>query len=87
MGHPLIASARVKLQGLEIQEVPDLKYIGSVVQNNVVSGREMKKWVQAGWDRKSKLSGVLCDRRLPARIVWTCPGMESYTVRGMLRMT
>ena len=30
--------------------------------------REAKKRVQAGWNGWRKVSGVICDRRLPARI-------------------
>ena len=30
--------------------------------------REVKKRVQAGWNRWRRVSGVICDRRLPARV-------------------
>ena len=30
--------------------------------------REVKKRVQAGWNGWRKVSGVICDRRLPARV-------------------
>ena len=30
--------------------------------------REVKKRVQAGWNGWKKVSGVICDRRLPARV-------------------
>ena len=30
--------------------------------------REVKKSVQAGWSRWRSVSGVICDRRLPARV-------------------
>ena len=30
--------------------------------------REVKKRVQAGWNRWRKVSGVICDRRLPAKV-------------------
>ena len=31
-------------------------------------GREVKKRVQAGWNRWGRVSGVICDKRLPARV-------------------
>ena len=41
-------------------------YLGSTVQE---SGGERKvKRVQAGWNGRRRVSGVICDRRLPARV-------------------
>ena len=31
-------------------------------------GRELKKRVQAGWNGWRRMSGVICDRRVPARV-------------------
>ncbi|XP_061686368.1 uncharacterized protein LOC133506339 [Syngnathoides biaculeatus] len=47
---------RAKLQEEEIAKVDDFKY-----------GKEVKKWVQAGCN-SWKVSGVLCDRRVSARM-------------------
>ena len=46
----------------------DFKYLGSTVQSNGESGREVKKRVQAGWNGWRRMSGVICDRRVPARV-------------------
>ena len=46
----------------------DFKYLGSTVQSNGECGREVKKCVQAGWNGWRRMSGVICDRRVPARV-------------------
>ena len=49
-------------------KVEDFKYLGSTVQSNGECGREVKKRVQAGWNGWRRISGVICDRRVPARV-------------------
>ena len=58
----------VKMQGEDVAEVEDFKYLGSTVQSNGECGREVKKRVQAGWNGWRRMSGVICDRRVPARV-------------------
>ena len=61
-------SGTVKMQGEEVTKVDDFKYLGSTVQSNGECGREVKKRVQAGWNGWRRMSGVICDRRVPARL-------------------
>ena len=61
-------SGTVKMQGEEATKVDDFKYLGSTVQSNGECGREVKKRVQAGWNGWRRMSGVICDRRVPARV-------------------
>ncbi|KAK3548755.1 hypothetical protein QTP70_020328 [Hemibagrus guttatus] len=61
-------SGIVRLQGEEVQKVQEFKYLGSTVQSNGECGKEVKKRVQAGWNGWRKVSGVLCDRKISARI-------------------
>ena len=61
-------SGTVKMQGEEVTKVDDFKYLGSTVQSNGECGREVKKRVQAGWNGWRRMSGVICDRRVPARV-------------------
>ncbi|KAK3520398.1 hypothetical protein QTP70_024152, partial [Hemibagrus guttatus] len=61
-------SGTVRLQGEEVKKVQEFKYLGSTVQNNGESGKEVKKRVQAGWNGWRKVSGVLCDQKISARI-------------------
>ena len=58
----------MKMQGEEVAKVEDFKYLGSTVQSNGECGREVKKRVQAGWNGWRRMSGVICDRRVPARV-------------------
>ncbi|KAK3507750.1 hypothetical protein QTP70_035081, partial [Hemibagrus guttatus] len=43
-------SGTVRLQGEEVKKVQEFKYLGSTVQSNGESGKEVKKRVQAGWN-------------------------------------
>ncbi|KAK3506303.1 hypothetical protein QTP70_017471, partial [Hemibagrus guttatus] len=61
-------SGKVRLQGEEVKKVQECKYLGSTVQSNGECGKEVKKRVQAGWNGWRKVSGVLCDRKISARI-------------------
>ncbi len=61
-------SRTVQLQGADVMKVDEFKYLGSVVQSNGECGREVKKRVQAGWSGWRRVSGVICDRRIPARV-------------------
>ncbi|KAK3552749.1 hypothetical protein QTP86_022155 [Hemibagrus guttatus] len=59
---------RKRLQGEEVKKVQEFKYLGSTVQSNGECGKEVKKRVQAGWNGWRKVSGVLCERKISARI-------------------
>ncbi|KAK3525956.1 hypothetical protein QTP70_011401 [Hemibagrus guttatus] len=61
-------SGTVRLQGEEVKKVLEFKYLGSTVQSNGECGKEVKKRVQAGWKGWRKVSGVLCDQKISARI-------------------
>ena len=58
----------VKMQGEEFAKVEDFKYLGSTVQSNGEYGREVKKRVDAGWNGWRRIPGVMCDRRVSARV-------------------
>ena len=44
------------------------KYLGSTVQESGSCEKDVKRRVQAGWNKWRKVSGVICDRMLPARV-------------------
>ena len=58
----------VKMEDTKVPSVKEFKYLGSTVQENGSCEREIKKRVQAGWNGWKKISGVTCDRILPARV-------------------
>ena len=58
----------VKMEDAKVPRVKEFKYLGSTVQESGSCEREIKKRVQAGWNGWRKVLGVICDRRLPARV-------------------
>ena len=58
----------VKMEDTKVPRVKEFKYLGSMVQKSGSCEREVKRRVQAGWNRWRKVSGAICDRRLSARV-------------------
>ena len=58
----------VKMEDTKVPRVKEFKYLGSMVQESGGCEREVKKRVQAGWNGWRRVSGVICNRRLPARV-------------------
>ena len=58
----------VKMEDTKVPRVKEFKYLGSTVQESGSCEREVKKKVQAGWNGWRRVSGVICDRRLLARV-------------------
>ena len=58
----------VKMEDAKVPRVKEFKYLGPTVQESGGCEREVKKRLQAGWNGWRRVSGVICDRRLPARV-------------------
>ena len=58
----------VKMEDTKVPRVKKFKYLGSTVQESGSCEREVKKKVQAGWNGRRKVSGVICNRKLLARV-------------------
>ena len=58
----------VKTEDTKVLRVKEFKYLGSTVQESGSCEREVKRKVQAGWNGWKKVSGVIYDKRLPARV-------------------
>ena len=57
-----------KLREVELTKVTELKYLGSTVQRNENHGWEMKKRVIAVWNGWRKVTAVICDRLVSAKV-------------------
>ena len=58
----------IKIDENELPEVEDFKYLGPIIDQNGSSENEVKKRIQAGWNNWRKMTGILCDRRVPIKI-------------------
>ena len=58
----------MKLRGVDVPEVEDFKYLGSTLQSNGDCGQEIRKRIQSGWNGWRKMTGLLCDRHVSARL-------------------
>ena len=58
----------VKMEDTKVPRVKEFKYLRSTVQESGSCEREVKKGMQAGWNGWRRVSGVICDRRLLARV-------------------
>ena len=58
----------VKMEDTKVPRVKEFKYLGSTVQESGSFEREVKKRVLAGWNGWRKVSGVICNKRLSARV-------------------
>lgn len=58
----------VKMQGEKLNRVEEFKYLGSTVQSDGGAEREVEKRIQAGWGAWKKITGVMCDKRVPPKL-------------------
>ena len=58
----------VRLDGEDLKRVESFKYLGSVVDATADTGKEVNYRIQCGWNNWRKVSGVICDRRVPVKL-------------------
>ena len=56
------------MEDTKVPRVKELTYLGSTVQESGGYEREVKKRLQAGWNGWGRVSEVISNRRLPARV-------------------
>ena len=58
----------LNLQGEKVKKAKNFKYLRSTVSNDGRCEEKVRRRIQAGWMSWRKLSGVLCDRKLSAKV-------------------
>ena len=61
-------STSVELQGAEVAKVEEFKYLGTTIQSSGGCSKEVKKRIQAGWNSWRSVTGVICDRKVSAKM-------------------
>ena len=59
---------QVHMEGSQLKRVEDFKYLGSTVQMDGGMEKEVAKRIQAGWGAWRKVTGIMCDRKVPAAV-------------------
>ena len=58
----------LKLQGEKVKRAKNFKYLGSTVSSDGRCDKEVRRRILSGWMSWNKVPGVLCDRKLSARV-------------------
>ena len=61
----------VKVGDHIIHQVTRFKYLGSIVQNDGEIEADVNYHIQAGWLKWRRVSGVLCDKKVPLKLKGT----------------
>ena len=64
----LCTNDETEWETIKIQEDEILSDLGSTVQEDGGSDRNTEKRIQSGWYSRRKITGVLCDKRVPEKI-------------------
>ena len=56
------------MQSDQLPLVTEFKYVGSTLQSDGGTSTEITKRTQCGWNNWRKMSGVLCDKRVPQHV-------------------
>ena len=58
----------VNMEDTKVPRAKEFKYLESTVQESGSCKRELKRRILARWNGWRRVSRVICDRRLPARV-------------------
>ena len=62
----------MEIEGVKVQECEAFRYLGSIIQKNVVIGEDVDHMIKNSWRKWRMMLGVLCDRRMPVRLKGKC---------------
>ena len=60
--------ATKQIGGRDLKRVIRFKYLGSVTQASGKVEKEINHRIQSGWNNWRKITGVVCDKRVPIRL-------------------
>ena len=58
----------VKMQGQKLKKVQEFKYLGSTIQRDRGSNKEIANRIQAKWNAWLRITGILCDRKVQDKL-------------------
>ena len=64
----LVENENLQLQGIQLNKVDCFKYLGVTMSVTGNTEQDIRAKVQAGWSNWRKVSGVLCDKRVPNKL-------------------
>ena len=74
----------VNMQSAQLPQVTEFKCMGGTLQSNGDMTTEVNKMTQCGWNNWRKMSGVLCDKRVPPQKATHDDRSASYAVRDLM---
>ncbi|XP_037783490.1 uncharacterized protein LOC119579651 [Penaeus monodon] len=57
----------VLMDDQQLPEVTKFKYLGSLLQSDGGVDKEISRRIQSGWNNWKRMSGVMCDKRIPIK--------------------
>ena len=58
----------IQLDGSSLNRVTNFKYLGSITQSSGDLDREIGHRIQSGWNNWRRITGVVCDKRVPVKL-------------------
>lgn len=58
----------IQLNGTNLRRVKKLKYLGARTEVSGSLEKEINHRIQSGWNNWRNITGVICDRRVPAKL-------------------